>query len=219
MKPILNLFYTSLMEAAWAGGLKASAAEVLKEAVRRGVVKQPRVPAGVLWSLSLGEVPQSLTELVVLVWLRYCQLALTQDAWRVAGKERKLEKVMIHDPHRVVDQAVSMGEIISSGCERNGGVEEGAGKVGEGGELHPVHSFLEKLGAMWFRNEEKGRLVATGEEFSEWLKCGGGPEIQLADISHFKKLVDTAREGKGIELCRLESKMIVVQSGATIYKK
>ena len=179
----LNLFYVSLMEAAWAGGLGATAGEVLKEGVRRGVLKQPRVPAGVLWSLSLGEVSQPLTELVVLVWLRYCQLALTQEAWRVAGKERKLGKVMIYDPRKA--SGLEMGEerVLSGGSGRDGdgGGEEGAGKMRvEGGE-HAVQRLLERLGASWFRCEAMGRLVASREEFSQWLTSGNGPEIQLAD--------------------------------------
>ena len=131
----------------------------------------------------------------------------------MAGKERKVEAVMIHDPRRDVGQVgvPTMGEMGSRGGERNGGgEEEGAGKVvGEGGE-RGVQILLERFGATWFRKEGKGRLVAGGEEFSQWLTVGGGPEIELTDISHFRKLVDVEREGKVIELCRLEDEVIPV---------
>lgn len=120
----------------------------------------------------------------------------------MAGKERKLEKVMVHDPRPIVYQAVSVEGIVSRGSERGKGVG--------GGGVHPVQILLEKLGAVWFRNEEKGRLIAPGEEFSQWLTSDGGPKIQLKDIPHFEKVVDTMIEEKVIELCRGENEVIKV---------
>ena len=65
--------------------------------------------------------------------------------------------------------------------------------------------YTTKLGTTWFRNEEKGRLVAPWEEFSQWVTSGGGAEIQLANTPHCKKSVNT--EEIVIALCKLENEM------------